>query len=189
MNLTPQLTVSASALRTGDLTVAGDSVSEVWFANAFFRALGSAATTKTFHADLAELDAAYRWRTGHVKGMVGWVDFDDDSTAGDYSRKFTYYSLEGMQQLAGNFFAAARYSAIEVPRGYPLAGQASAGAYFYNPLAPLTTDLDRLSVGVGYRFGPPLVWKFEYSWEKGRQLNGVKRTHEDVLSSLLGIRF
>lgn len=189
MNVTPQLSVSASALRTGDLTVAGDSVSEVWFANAFFRALGSATTTKTFHADLAELDAAYKWRTGHLKAMVGWVDFDDDSTAGDYSRHFTYYSLEGVQQFGGNFFGAARYSVVDVPRGYPLAGQGNAGAYFYNPFAPLTTDLDRLSVGVGYRFGPPLVWKFEYSWENGRQLNGVKRTHEDVLSSLLGIRF
>ena len=70
-----------------------------------------------------------------------------------------------------------------------LAGQGNAGKFFHNPLAPLTTELERLSVGLGYQFGPPLVWKIEYSWETGRLLSGAKRNDEDQFSSLLGVRF
>jgi hypothetical protein len=186
---TPRLTLSASAMRTGTLTVADDEESEVWFANAFFRALGPAATTRTFHAELAEVDATYRWPSGHLKAAAGWIQFDDDSTTLSTSRNLSYYSIEGLQQLSDRFFAAARYSAIDAPRGYPLAGQGRAGKFFFNPSAPHTTDLERLSVGVGYRFGPPLVWKMEYSWENGHLLNGTKRNNEDMLSSILGIRF
>lgn len=185
----PHLSLSASAMRTGDLSVAGDGLSEVWFANGFFRALGPSATTTTFAAELAELDAAYRWPTGQLRAAVGWVSFDDNSTSGDYSRHLTYYSLEGTQRLSGKFFAAARYSAIDAPRGYPLIGQGNAGEYFYNPFGVRTKDLQRLSVGVGYRFAEPLVWKLEYSWEDGHLVNGTRRNEEDMLSSLLGIRF
>jgi hypothetical protein len=189
LDATSRLAFSASAMRTGDLAVVGDVQSEVWFANAFFRAVGSTATTRTFGAELAELDAAYHWPTGHLKAAAGWVHFDDDSTAADYSRNLSYTSIEGVQRLSANVFAAARYSAIEAPRGYPLAGQGSAGKYFYNPFAPLTKDLQRLSLGLGYQFSPPLVWKFEYSWEDGHLVNGAKRNDEDVISTILGIRF
>ena len=185
----PGLALSASAMRTGDLNVAGDALSEVWFANAFFRALGPATTTQTFAAELAEFDAAYRWPTGHLKAAAGWVRFDDDSTTADFSRSLSYHSLEGLQHLSEKLFAAARYSAIDAPRGYPLVGQARAGKYFYNPSAPHTKDLERLSLGLGYRFSPPLVWKLEYSWETGHLVNGTKRNEEDMLSSILGIRF
>ncbi len=186
---TPRLRLSASALRTGDLTVAGDGMSEVWLGNAFFRALGPAATTRTFAADLAEIDAAWTWDGGHLKGAAGWINFDDDSTSGDNSRKLRYYSLEGRQKLGANLFGAARYSTIDAPRGYPIAGQGNAGKYFYNPFAPLTTELERLSLGLGYQFGPPLVWKIEYSWETGRLLSGARRNDEDMFSSILGVRF
>ncbi len=189
LDATPRLTFSASAMRTGDLAVGGDALSEIWFANAFFRAVGSTATTRTFGAELAELDAAYRWPTGHLKANVGWVRFDDDSTAADYSRNLSYYSIEGVQRLSEKVFASARYSAIDTPRGYPLAGLGNAGKYFYNPFAPLTKDLQRLSLGLGYRFGPPLVWKVEYSREDGHLVNGAKRNDTDMLSSILGIRF
>ena len=57
---------------------------------------------------------------------AGWAGYDDDSTSGDYSRHLSYYSVEGQQNLSGNFFAAARYSAIDAPQGYPLAGQGDA---------------------------------------------------------------
>lgn len=186
---TSRFALSASAMRTGDLTVAADEQSEIWIANAFFRALGPTTTTRTFHVELAEVDAAYRWPTGHLKASAGWVRFDDDSTSLSTSRKLSYHSLEGLQYLSDKLFAAARYSAIDAPRGYPLAGQGRAGKYFYNPFAPLTEELRRLSVGLGYRFGPPLVWKLEYSWEDGRLLNGTKRTDTDMLSSSLGLRF
>lgn len=186
---TSRLSLSASAMRTGDLATEGDEVSEVWFANAFFRALGPAATTTTFAAELAEVNAAYRWPSGHLKAAAGWVNFDDDSTTTSSARDLSYYSAEATQQLPGKVFAAARYSAIDAPLGYPLAGQGRAGKYFFNPFAPLTQDLRRLSLGLGYRFAPPLVWKVEYSWEDGRLINGTKRNDADMLSSILGLRF
>jgi hypothetical protein len=183
------LTLTASALRTGDLTVAGDAMSEAWFANAFFRAIGPAATTHIFSSELLQLDAAYRWKTGHFKANYGWVHFQDDNTLADDTRHMTYYSLEGLQYLTPRFFTAARYSAIDVPHGYPLAGLGNPGEFFYNPFGPLTKDLQRMSVGVGFRFSEPLVWKVEYSWENGHLVNGTPRDAEDMLSTLLGVRF
>jgi hypothetical protein len=186
---TARLRLSASAMRTGKLNVAGDGMSEVWFANAFFRALGPAATTRTFVADLTEFDATWKWRTGELRGTAGWVRFDDDSTSGDFARHLRYHSLEARQDFGPGFFGAARYSAIEAPGGYPLAGNGNAGKYFYNPFAPLTKELERLSLGLGYRFGEPLVWKVEYSRETGRLVSGVKRNDEDMLASILGLKF
>jgi hypothetical protein len=186
---TPRLRLSVSAMRTGDLTTAGDGTSEVWFSNAFFRALGPTATTRTFAAQLAEVDAAWKWRGGGLKAAAGWVDFDDDSTSGDFSRRMRYHSVEARQDLGPAFFGAARYSAIDAPGGYPLAANGGAGKYFYNPFAPLTKELQRLSLGVGYRFGEPLVWKIEYTWETGRLVSGVKRNDEDMLSSIVGLKF
>jgi len=186
---TAQLSLSASVMRTGTINVAGDETTEAWFADAFFRAIGPPGAATSFEVELAELDAAYRWKTGHLKGSYGWAKYRDNNPAADYSRDMTYYSVEGFQYVTSRLFAAARYSAIDAPGGYPLAGQGDLGKYFYNPFGPLTKDLRRLSVGVGYRFADPLVWKFEYSWEDGHLVNGTKRGDADLLSSLLGIRF
>ena len=188
-NPTARLALSVSAMRTGDINVAGDGTSESWFANAFFRAIGPPGEATVFGVDLAELDAAYRWQTGHLKAAHGWVRYDDNNPDADFSRDLTYYSLEGMQYLTAKWYAAARYSAIDAPGGYPLAGHGGKGRYFYNPFAPLTKDLQRLSVGFGYRFAEPMVWKIEYSWEDGHLANGAKRHDEDMFSSLLGVRF
>ena len=65
------LRLSASAMRTGQLNSANDTVSAVWFAGGFFRALGPAATTKTFWANLGEFDAVGHWRNGYVKAAAG----------------------------------------------------------------------------------------------------------------------
>ena len=186
---TTHLSLSASVMRTGDIDAAGDETSEAWFADAFFRALGPPGAATAFDVELAELDAAYRWKTGHLKGNYGWANYRDNNPAADYSRDMTYYSVEGLQYVTARLFAAARYSAIDAPGGYPIAGQGNQGKYFYNPFGPLTKDLQRLSVGVGYRFAEPLVWKLEYSWEEGHLVNGTKRDDEDMWSSLLGVRF
>jgi hypothetical protein len=185
----PWLRLSASAMRTGDLAVSGDSLSAIWFGNGFFRSIGGSATTQTFHANLYELDATGRWKTGWLTAAAGWVDYDDDDTAADNSRDMSYWSIEGVQDFGDGFYGAARYSGIRAPDGYPLAGLGSAGRYFYSPSAPWVKNLSRLSLGVGYRFGPPLVLKFEYSRERGRQVNGADRSHEDMVSSEIGMKF
>jgi hypothetical protein len=179
--------LSASALRTGDLSAKNDSLSEMWFANGFFRALGSATTTQTFAADVYEIDAIGRWSTGHLAAAAGWANFNDDDTTRSNARKMNYHSIEALQRLGENFYGVARYSAIRAPKGYPLVGLSTFGAYFYSGL--LTEKLERLSLGFGYRFGPPLVLKFEYAFERGRLTSGAEREHEDLLSTEIGLKF
>jgi hypothetical protein len=186
---TSQLHFSASLMRTGDLTVAGDAMSEMWIANGFFRALGSAATTRLFWSELAEVDALWKWKRGHLKANYGWIHFDDDSTAVDSKRKMTYYGIEGVQQFGDHFYGAARYSRIDVEKGFPLVGHGNAGEYYYSPFAPFATELHRMSAGFGYRFGPPLVWKVDYSWENGRATNGEERDEENLFSTEIALRF
>lgn len=183
------LHLSASAHRTGKLDAANDTLSEIWFSNGFFRALGSATTTRTFAASLYELDAIWRWKEGRFTATAGKAYFDDDSTQADNSRQFTFYSLEAVQQLTGKLYGAARFSRLSAPAGYPLVGLGNAGAYFYNPFAPRTTDLERFSAGLGYRFDLPLVWKLEYSWETGHEVGGAPRGNADTLSSEVGLKF
>jgi hypothetical protein len=187
VNPVPPLHLSASAMRTGKLNTVNDVFSETWIANAFFRALGPATTTPTFHAELAELDANWKWKTGHLNSAAGWINFNDANPAGDDKRKMNYFSIEAVQQVNGGLYGAARYSGVHAPKGYPLVGLGNFVEYEYG--AP-TTELERLSLGVGYRFGPPLVWKFEYSWEFGHLADGTSRSGDtNMLSTELGMRF
>lgn len=188
----PWLQLGASAMRTGDLKVEtptspGDELSAVWFGNGFFRQLGSLATTTSFHANLWQGDATASWSGGHVSAALGGVDFDDNDTADDNSRHMIYGSLEGVQNVTDDLFGAVRYSRIDAPGGYPLVGWGDFGRYFFG--APLTTELSRLSVGLGYRIGPPMVLKFEYSFEWGKQTDGSKRDSENFLGTELGMKF
>ena len=187
LELSGQISLSASAMRTGKLNAPGDGLSEVWFGGGFFRALGPTATTRTFWANLIEIDGTARWKGGHLKAAVGRARFDDDDRTTDRSRRLSYYSLEGKQRISGNLFGAVRFSRISVPKGYPLVGQGDFGDYFF--ARPPTEYLERLSLGLGYQFGPPLIWKAEYSAERGRLINGVRRDEEDLLSTEIGMRF
>lgn len=187
------LHLSASMMRTGKLatvspvTGTGDNLSSIWFGNAFFRALGPASRTPTFWANLYEADAVVKWKSGRLGAALGEARFDDSDPLVENSRRMRYGYLEGVQSLTEQLFGAARYSAIEAPGGYPVAGLGNAGEYFYRP--SLTEELRRLSVGFGYRFGPPLVLKLEYSWEWGRMLNGDSRNHEDFVGAEVGVKF
>ncbi len=181
------LHVSGSALRTGRLATVADSLSEVWFANGFFRALGPASRTSTFWANLYQADARARWATGHVAVALGRGRFDDSDPLLDNSRRLRFGSVEVVQTIAGGLYGAARFSKISVPGGYPLAGWGSLGAFFFRPT--LTDRLRRTSLGLGYRFGPPLVLKVEYTSESGRTTFGVKREDEDFFGTELGVKF
>ena len=184
----PHLRLSASLMRTGRLSASGDVFSELWIANGFFRALGPAASTTSFSANLAELDAHWQWATGHVHGTAGTIGYQDDSRPAANQRHLTYYSLEGVQYLSSGWYGAARYSGITVPSGYPLVGLGNFSQYMF--LAAPTRELQRLSVGGGYRFAPPLIWKFDYTWEFGQLVSGSSRTHlTDMLSTEIGMKF
>ena len=187
------LHLSASAMRTGKIatvspvTSVGDSLSSLWFANGFFRALGPASRTNNFWANLYEADAVGKWSTGHLAAALGQVQFDDSDPIVDNSRRMRYGYLEAMQSVSEQLYGAARYSEINAPGGYPLAGLGSTGEYFFSPAR--TEELRRLSLGFGYRFGPPLVLKLEYSWEWGRTTTGDNRDHENAFGAEIALKF
>ena len=181
------LHLSASAMRTGELATVADNLSEVWFANGFFRALGPAKSTATFWASLYEADATVRWTNGRLGLALGQVRFDDSDTTADNARRMRYGQVEVVQTLAGPLFGAARYSRIRAARGYPLTGWGAPGTFFFRP--SLTEELGRLSVGLGYRLGESLVLKAEYTRESGRMTNGAARDLEDFLGGEVGVKF
>ena len=175
---------SVSGMRTGDINAQKDFTSAEWFGNGFFQSLGSPATTK-FHADLIEGDVTARWSSGHVSAFGGYVRYGDNDPAADNGRDIFYYSIEGVQQLPKNFYAAARFSEILADQGVPVVGEGNSNDYF----SSLTTGLWRLSLGIGYRFSDRLVIKTEYTFERGRELSGVARDHEDFFGTEAAFKF
>ena len=183
----PWLHLSGSAMRTGRLNSAGDQLSAMWFGNGFLRMLGPGTATSVFSATLGELDGSVHWDGGSLGAAGGLLNYGDSGRTANDSRRLTYYYIESTQQLTGQLLAAARFSHISAPRGFPLVGQGNFGTFLFGNIP--TTSLTRLSVGLDYRFGPPLVLKLEYSPEWGRTLAGGKRDNEDLLSTELGVKF
>jgi hypothetical protein len=176
---------SASAMRTGNLDAQGDFLSAMWFGNGFFRSLGGPGTTK-FHADLAEGDIAVRLTRGSLKAFGGWVHYDDNDPVNVNRRDAYYYSLEAVHDLFGKLYGGARFSQILGGKGMPIVGNGNFGQFFFGPL---TQDLWRLSLGLGYRFSRNLVLKAEYSFEQGRLVNGLERDNENQFAAELAFRF
>lgn len=186
---TPRLHFSVSAMRTGELDANLDYLSELWFGNGWFRSIGSPATTR-FHANLVEGDLAVRWTGGHLKAFGGAACYGDNDPAQSNARRMYFYSVEAQQQLARKFYAAARFSQLFADKGYPLPGNGNWNDYLFN-YAPngLATGLWRLSLGVGYRFSEHLLLKAEYTVERGRQLTGESRDHEDLFAAEAAFKF
>lgn len=181
------LRLSASAMRTGEIATTDDKLSEVWFGNGFFRSLGPAYRTSAFWATLMEGDASARWARGHVNVALGQARYDDSDPLADNARRLRYGYVEWVQRMGDRLQAAARVSAIRAPGGYPLAGWATLGRYFFSPT--LTERLQRTSLGLAYRISDPLIVKFEYSWESGRTVTGLRRAREDFFGSEIAVRF
>lgn len=180
------LQLSASLMRTGDIDAANDQQSELWIGNVVFVALGSPQTSK-FWADLAQLDFSYDWSGGSLAGAYGQAWYDNDDPLGDNRRDFTFYHLEARQNLGNRFYAAARYSAMDVPGGYPFSGNGARSIYLFG--GTLTEQLERLSLGFGYWAMDDLVFKLEYSFESGDQTDGQSRSGTDQLAAEVGVRF
>ena len=174
------LHLSASGMRTGDLQVNGDGTSAVWFGNGFFRALGAPATTTKFHADLAEADVQLRLPRSQVNAAGGYAHFDDNDTTANNHRDLYYYYIEGLYDVTSKLYAAARFSQIIAPGGYALVGNGDFNDYF---LTSLTKNLWRLSLGGGYRWNRNLSWKLEYMLERGAEVGGDMRQHEDIIAT------
>jgi hypothetical protein len=172
---------SVSGMRTGNVNA--QSTSAEWFSKGFFQSIGSPATT-TFHVNAVELDMTARWTSGYVKAFGGYAQYgDNDPTMGN-NRDIFYYSAEVVQNLPKNFYAVTRFSEAIAANGYPMMGNGS-GKYF----SALTTDLWRLSLGIGYRFSDRLIIKTEYSFEGGQQVNGDSRNEENFFGTEVAFKF
>jgi uncharacterized coiled-coil protein SlyX len=179
--------LSASALRTGHVSASTDSLSALWFGNEFFRAIGPLGQTSNFNANLVEGDAAVKWKGGNLRVAGGLVQFSDNFPGADDTRHMDYFYVETMQHLTEALYGAVRFSGIDAPGGYPIAGQGNDGEYFFGDT--LTKNLDRLSFGIGYQFAPPVLFKIEYSAEWGQTTLGAHRNEEDIFSTEIGVRF
>ncbi|MEO8427161.1 MAG: hypothetical protein ABI651_08625 [Verrucomicrobiota bacterium] len=125
------LHLSASAMRTGDLSAQNHSLSEMWFGNGFFRPLGKADTTTEFHANLVEGDAQVRLARGHLKAAGGYIRYDDNDTTADNKRNVYYYYTEGLFDVTPKFYAVARFSQIIAPDGFPIVGNGDFKEFFF----------------------------------------------------------
>jgi hypothetical protein len=177
---------SVSGMRTGDLSAQNDSVSSMWFGNGFFRSLGNPATTMTYHADMGEADLEFLFPRGHVKLAGGGIHYDDDDRSADNCRDVYYYSAEGMFRFTKQFYAATRFSQIFCEQGFPVLGNGTWGEHFYGPL---TDNIWRWSIGLGYMPYPNLVLKIEYAIERGTIVGGGDRNHEDFFGVQAALRF
>jgi Phosphate-selective porin O and P len=174
---------SVSGMRTGNVPAQNFSTSAEWFGNGFFQSIGSSATT-TFHVNAVELDLTARWGSGYVKAFGGYAQYGDNDPTSGNGRNIFYYSAEVVQDLPKNLYAVTRFSEAIAANGYPIMGNGS-GDYF----SALTTDLWRLSLGIGYRFSDRLIIKTEYSFEGGQQVNGNSRNQENYFGAEIAFKF
>jgi hypothetical protein len=175
------LHLSASAMRTGDLSVAQDGLSAIWFGDGFFQSTGSSNAT-VFHANLAELDAQGKWKGGYVRAAGGYADYGDNNAVQDDHRDIYYDYIEALQNLIPKLYGAVRWSQIHAHGGYPIVADS---ATYGVP----TSDIWRLSLGLGYRFNEHLVLKVEYMFEQGLEPSGVKRDHDDMFATETAFKF
>jgi len=175
---------SLSGMRTGNINAQNFGLSAEWFGCGFFQSIGSPATT-TFNVNAVELDTTARWASGYVRAFGGVAVYDDNDPTRGNGRNIYYYSAEVVQNLPKNFYAVTRFSEAIAANGYPIMGNGNSAEYF----SALTTDLWRLSLGIGYRFCDRLIIKTEYAFEGGQQVNGGPRDKENFFGSEIAFKF
>jgi hypothetical protein len=187
---TSWLAVSASGMRTGDINSSKDKFSAMWFGNGFFEALSASAPT--FNADLFEGDIKLSLNSrAYLKGAGGYIHYSDKSPTGN-DRDMYYYFTEGLYNFTEKFYGAARFSQIFADEGFPLVG---GGDFVYHMFGPtfggptLSSELWRLSLGLGYRWNRNVITKMEYSFNGGQELNGTDRDQENLFGAEIAVRF
>ena len=161
----------------------------VGLATHFVASADLAGVAESIRSGAPQADARATWDGGHLSAAVGAARYDDNDTAADNRRDLDHYAVELVQRINGGLYGAIRYSEISVQKGgFPLQGLGNPGTFFYSGL-PLAEGLERFSLGLGYRFSDPLVFKIEYAWEDGRMINGQPRNQEDLFATEIGVRF
>jgi len=180
------LHLSASGMRTGDLTPPGDYWSELYFSNGWFPPSAST-NTSTFHASLVEADLEFRLPRGHIKTFGGYVRYDGNDSAAGSSRDLYYYSVEVVHDLINKLYAGARFGQIFAHNGFPIAANGDMNKYFFS--GTLTDEIWRLSLCLGYRWSENLILKTEYTFERGKTTDGNSRNHEDLFAIQAAFKF
>ena len=183
---TPWLHLSGSASRTGAIDFKREKYSAYWIGSGFIRSIGSPATTR-FQAELLQGDVQVRLPGTTLTSAGGVLAYSDNDPAANNDRQIAYYSVEVVQSLYEGFHAAARWSQIFSPQGYAVAGIGNPGEFAFGP--KLTSELHLLSLGVGYRWSPQLVFKVEYSLESGTTVDHRNRDHENLFSATAAFGF
>jgi len=123
---------------------------------------------------------------GRIHAFGGYARYDDNDPDANNKRDIWFYSVEGVYDITRKFYTAARFSQILAPDGYQLVGNGSMDQFLYGTPA---TDLWRLSLGVGYHWSPNALLKAEYAFERGKELTGDTRDHEDFFGIEAAFRF
>ena len=84
-------------------------------------------------------------------------------------------------------YAAVRFSQIFADKGMPIGANGQMENYIFSGV--LTEDIWRLSLGLGYRWSQNLLVKAEYSFERGKEVGGEKRNHEDLFALEAAFKF
>jgi hypothetical protein len=180
------LHLSVSGMRTGDLDAVNDIWSKLWFASAWFLPSGSTNATK-YHANLVEADLSLRLPHAHIKAFGGYVRYDDNDPFANNSRDIYYYSLEGVHDITRKLYGAVRFSQIFADKGMPINGNGQMDDYIFS--GALTEEIWRLTLGLGYRWSQKLLLKTEYAFERGKEVGGEKRNHEDLFALEAAFKF
>ncbi|MBI2095993.1 MAG: hypothetical protein HYT89_07490 [Candidatus Omnitrophica bacterium] len=160
------LNLSAGVYHSGALKTAA---SEFSFAGSTARPAGAAKWSRT----LWELDArwdfgkgkivdppAYTDSRAYLRGAWGGIDDNADSAVQD--RQAGYGFVEGLYNFHPKWYAAARYSLIDM-HGNDTATLNSVSD---------ATSYDRYSVALGYRWSPSTLLKLAYDWNVSDTLSG-----------------
>jgi hypothetical protein len=116
----------------------------------------------------------------------GWPavtpDYDDNHPAGGDHRDIYYYYAEALQHLAPKFYGRCDGARFACPTAIPS---------WPTPAFPglSTSDIWRLSLGLGYRFNEHLLLKVEYAFEQGRLSTGGFRDHENLFAAEAAFKF
>src|SRR5205814_9308606 len=113
------------------------------------------------------------------------ISYDDNEPDANKKRDIYFYSVEALHDFTRKFYGAARFSQIVASHGYPLVGNGDMGDFSYTS----STELWRLSLGLGYRWSQNLLVKAEYSFEHGKQVTGEKRNQEDFFGIEAAFKF
>jgi hypothetical protein len=134
-------------------------------------------------------DARVNLPHGHVSAFGGYAHYTDNDSPEHNHRDIYYYSIEAVHNLCGKAYAGARFSQILAAGGYPIAGNADLGEYFFNPFEAPVNNIWRLSLGLGYRWSQNLVTKAEYTFERAHTTTGETRRNEDLFALEAAFKF